>query len=247
MKLLKNKFLVKFRNYFNLKPIKVFIEGIPSKSSVSDFFPWRLDNGFETYFRFSDYYKIYNSNTTSYAKIYIFDNTGKLIFEKVKNNLNISNEFKISELIKKKNNFGSFFVFFGDQNEEKQIMTRNSCYVGFSNLNNLASYAHGNVPTAYLHQDKIYQNIVGISLKKNNIYKIQDQLNNYDKIELFISNPTSNKIIFEIDKLSYNLYANQSKIVSITNKKNVSIKSNCYLLRPYIFKYKKNFLDVHHG
>ena len=52
MKLLKNKFFIKFRNYFNLKPIKIFTEGIPIKSAVSDFFPWRLDDGFETYFDF---------------------------------------------------------------------------------------------------------------------------------------------------------------------------------------------------
>ena len=66
----------------------------------------------------------------------------------------------------------------------------------FSNSNNLASYVHGNIPSAYLYQDKIYQNIVGVSLKKNNIYKIQDQLNNYDKVELFFSNPTSSRVNF---------------------------------------------------
>ena len=156
MKLLKNKFFIKFRNYFNLKPIKIFTEGIPIKSAVSDFFPWRLDDGFETYFRFSDYFRIYNSNSATNAKIYVFDKNGKLILIKVKNNLNISNEFKISELVDKKYKFGSFFVFLGDQNEEKQILSRNSCYTGFSNSNNLASYVHGNIPSAYLYQDKIF-------------------------------------------------------------------------------------------
>ena len=46
MRLLKNKFIVKFRNYLNLKPVKIFSDIVPSKASVSDFFPWRLDCGF---------------------------------------------------------------------------------------------------------------------------------------------------------------------------------------------------------
>ena len=247
MRLLKNKFIVKFRNYLNLKPVKIFSDIVPSKASVSDFFPWRLDCGFETYFRFTDYPKIYNSNARSFAKIYIFDNNGKLILKDIKNELYKTNELKISNLIGNRYTFGSFYVFLGDHNFENQISTRNSCYVGFSNSNNLASFVHGNIPNAYLVKDRIHQNIVGISLMKNNLFRIQDQFDDYDKVELFISNPTSNRIIFEINKLNYNLEVNQSKIIDVTNLKTVTIKSNCYLLRPYIFKYKKNFIDVHHA
>ena len=51
-KLLKNKFLTKVRNYLNFKPVKISIDHIPKNAPVSDFFPWRLDSNFETFFAF---------------------------------------------------------------------------------------------------------------------------------------------------------------------------------------------------
>ena len=80
---------------------------------------------------------------------------------------------------------------------------------------------------------------------KNNLFRIQDQFDDYDKVELFISNPTSNRIIFEINKLNYNLEVNQSKIIDVQIK-TVTIKSNCYHC-DHIYLNIRKFPDVHHA
>ena len=246
-KLLKNKFLTRVRNYLNFKPVKINIDHIPKNAPVSDFFPWRLDNNFETFFRFSDYPKIFQIYDKTYVTIFIFNSNGKLILEKVIDNIKISNEIKISNFIQNSEKYGSFLVFFGNKKKDQTFSLRNSCYTGFSKLNNLSSFVHGNVPVAYYHNNKVFNDIIGVSLKKNNIYSIQDSLEGYEKVELFFSNPTSSKIFFKINGLQYTLKKNESKIIDVTIFNNIVIKSNCYLLRPYIFKYNKNFLDVHHG
>ena len=38
-----------------------------------------------------------------------------------------------------------------------------------------------------------------------------------------------------------------SKIINVNNNELIEIVSNCYLLRPIIFNYKKQFMDVYHG
>ena len=35
--------------------------------------------------------------------------------------------------------------------------------------------------------------------------------------------------------------------IDISNMNKIKITSNCYFLRPYIFKYKNNFIDAHHA
>jgi len=245
--LLKNKLLIKVRNFLNLRPVKIYVEDIPKNAPVSDFFPWKLDNDFETFFRFSDYPKIFQLYNQTNINIFIFDNNGKLILNKIIDKIKLSNEIKISNLIKKGDKYGSFLIFFGNRIQNETFSLRNSCYTGFSKLNKLPSFVHGNVPAAYFYNNKIFNNIIGISLKKNNVYSIQDSFHDYDKIELFFSNPTSSKIRFEINGSDYNLKKNESRIINVTVFDNITIKSNCYFLRPYIFKYKKGFLDVHHG
>lgn len=246
-KFLKNKFLVKVRNFLNLKPVKIYVENIPANAPISDFFPWRLDNNFETFFRFSDYPKIFQLYDNVNINIFIFDNEGKLILKKNIENIELSNEIKISDYIKDYGKYGSFLFFFTNQNQNNSISIRNSCYTGFSKSKNLASFSHGNVPVAYLYQNKINYDIVGTSLKKNNIYSIQESFESFDKVELFFSNPTSKKIYFEINGKKYSFKKNQSKIIDVTALDNITIKSNCFFLRPYVFKYKKQFFDFHHG
>ena len=70
---------------------------------------------------------------------------------------------------------------------------------------------------------------------------------NFPSLKILYRETTSKTIYFSIDKKRYSMKKSQCKIVEITNKKDVTIKSNCYFLRPIIFKYKNDFIDVYHG
>ena len=89
--------------------------------------------------------------------------------------------------------------------------------------------------------------IVKISPIKNQYYKIQKFFDNLDKNELYFSNPTSKKIHFTVNDKDYSLASWCSLIIEIKENKIIEINSNCLFLRPLIFSYKNDFLDVHHG
>ena len=94
---------------------------------------------------------------------------------------------------------------------------------------------------------KIDSDIVKTSAFKNHYYKIQKYFENFDKVELFFSNPTSKVIKFSIDKKNYILKGGCSLLIDVTDQKTINIKSNCLFLRPTVFSYKNNYLDVHHS
>ena len=52
---------------------------------------------------------------------------------------------------------------------------------------------------------------------------------------------------FNVNNQQFKFGRFQTKIVDVTNFKNVNIISDCKLLRPYIFKYNHGFIDVHHA
>ena len=81
----------------------------------------------------------------------------------------------------------------------------------------------------------------------NHHYKIQKYFDSFDKNELFFSNPTSKTIKFSIDDKKFQLKNGCSLIIDISDKKIITIKSNCLFLRPTVFSYKDEYLDVHHS
>ena len=52
--------------------------------------------------------------------------------------------------------------------------------------------------------------------------------------------------IFSINNLKYELNSGCTKVIEPINSI-ISIKSNCLFLRPTVFSYKKEFMDVHHS
>ena len=81
---------------------------------------------------------------------------------------------------------------------------------------------------------------------KNHSYTIQKYFVDFDKNELFFTNPTSKTIKFSIENKNFKLKPNFSLLVEIKNSI-ISIKSNCLFFRPTIFSYKDKYLDVHHS
>lgn len=242
------------RNLLNYKPVHMNIDGLKF-ISVSDAFAWRTDNNFKTIFKYSDILNIFYKIKKSWIEFHFYDKNNNLLKIEKKENLNLSNEMEITGEFFKRGlglkDYGVFYVYHLSKEEiDNESIILNRCYLGYSQNKNLPSFVHGNTLARFTNisgNNKIYSNIVKTSLFPNHFYKIQKYFNNLDKNELFFSNPTSKTIKFSIDDKKFQLKNGCSLIVDISEKKIITIKSNCLFLRPTVFSYKDEFLDVHHS
>ena len=241
------------RNNLNFKPVglKLFEKDYPT--SVSDAFLWRTDNGYKTKFKYSDILNLFYKIKNSWVEFHFYSKNNELIkIEKV-NDLNLSNEFEISsKYLNNLKDYGTFYIYHFSENTKdlnnKDIIS-NRCYLGYSKNNNLYSFVHGNTYgkfTSIFSNKTFLTDIVKTSILQNHTYTIQKYFDGFDKNELFFVNPTSKTIKFSLENKSYKLKPNCSLLVEIKNSI-ISIKSNCLFLRPTIFSYKEEYLDVHHS
>ena len=225
-----------------------------SKSlSVSDSFLWRTDQDFKTIFRFSDLLNFFYKLEKNKIEINFFSKKYELIKTLNIQELNLNNELEIDKKLLGIEDYGIFQVYhkpFQDIPLEKKIVLLDKSYVGFSKVNNLYSFLHGNVQTVGKELDgtETFLNFVDRSLRNNKIYQIQNNFEEFDKTELIFINPSRKKIMFLVNRNKYFLEPfNSRKIILAENENIVKIKSNCNFLRPIIFNYKKNFFDVYHS
>ena len=258
MKSLVNRLLntntgILLRNSFNYKPIKLkhFKKNYPT--SVSDAFLWRTDNGYKTKFKYSDILNLFYKIKNTWVEFHFYSKNNDLIkIEKV-DDLKLSNELEISsKYLNNLEDYGTFYIYHFSENTNKlnsKDIIRNRCYLGYSQNNNLYSFVHGNTVgkfTSIFSNKNFLSDIVKTSLFQNYTYTIQKYFEDFDKNELFFTNPTSKKIKFTIDNKNFELKPNFSLLVE-TNNSIISIKSNCLFFRPTIFSYKGKYLDVHHS
>jgi hypothetical protein len=250
-KIFNSKVGIFFRNNLNIYPLPMIIKDI-KLSSISDAFAWRTDNRFVTKFKFSDilnfFYKIEDSTVEIYFYTKNYDFIKKITF----NDLSLSNELIIDEnLLDGLRDYGTFYVHhFTNRKFSEENIISNRCYIGYSQNNNLYSYVHGNTLVKHkkiYKDDNEFTDIIKTSFFTNQNYKIQKIFNDFDKSELFIINPTSKKIRFFIDNDKHYLRGGCAKLINIKGKIIVNIQSNCYFLRPTVFSYKNEYLDVHHA
>lgn len=239
------------RNFLNYKPVHMSIDGLKF-ISVSDAFAWRTDNNFETIFKYSDILNIFYKVKNSWIEFHFYDKNNNLLKIEKKENINLSNEIKITdEFFKGLKDYGVFYVYhLSKEKIDNENIISNRCYLGYSQNQNLPSFVHGNTLARFIDisgNNKIYSDIVKTSLFPNHLYKIQKYFDNFDKNELFFSNPTSKTIKFSIDDRKFQLKNGCSIIIDISDKKIITIKSNCLFLRPSVFSYKDEYLDVHHS
>jgi hypothetical protein len=250
-KITNNSLMISLRNALNIKPVHMDIDNL-HHISISDAFAWRTDNNFVTKFKYSDIFNLFYKIENSCIEFHFYSKNNNLLKIEKKNHLNISNEIVIdSQYINNLEDYGTFYIYhYSDKLIEKENIISNRCYAGYSQYNNLFSFVHGNTLARFnkISNDKnIYTDIVKTSFFKNHYYKIQKYFDNYDKVELFFSNPTSKTINFSIDLNNYKLNSGCSIIIDVSGKKVINIQSNCLFLRPVIFNYKNKYLDVHHG
>lgn len=251
-KLAKSNLGIKFRNLTGFRPVALNSNKLMQNFSISDGFPWRTDNFFKTNFRYSDLLKIfYNKNNTS-IEIQFYDKNNNLIKKIDKLNVNLSDNLLIDKkFLNDIEDYGIFYIYHRSV-EQINSTVRNSCYTGFSYRDQLESYVHGNCPTSYKSLNpninmNVTHDIVGLSMYMNQNYKIQRYFEDLSKSEIFIQNPTLKNIKFLINKTSYELNGKCCLIIDTTKLNEIEITSNCYFLRPLIFCYKNNYIDVHHG
>ena len=69
----------------------------------------------------------------------------------------------------------------------------------------------------------------------------------FDKTEIIFVNNCNSNVKFYLDEDKVIIKKGHTKIIDILDRQIISLKSNAYLLRPIIFNYKGEFLDVYHG
>ena len=244
---------VKLRNIFNYKPLNIHKSNLRGKISISDSFCWRTDNGFKTIIKFSDLPLIFYDIDKSQIIIMIYSKTFKLIKKINLKKVEYLNEFVISkEFLGGLEDFGTFFIFHEfDDLKKSDLFISNRCYLGFSKNNNLYSFVHGNTLSRFINMNnpnQIQSDLVKTtSFLYKARYKIQNYFENDLKTEFFLSNPTSKKIKIKIDNKIKTLDNGESILINSKGKNTFLLESNCLFLRPIVFNYKNEYIDVYHG
>jgi hypothetical protein len=250
-KIFNNKIIKNIRNFIGFKPVHMSIDHIYNASSVSDAFCWRTDNNYTTTFKFSDLMRLFYDIDNSHAEIIFFDKNYNLIKKINYKNLDISNELNISKsFLNNIEDYGTFYIFHKSNKKVKEnFIIANRCYIGFSYKNNLRSFVHGNTLASYqtIYADDIKNDIVKTTYLFEQNYRVQNYFDHMTKTELFFANPTNKKIKFSVNDTKYTLNVGCSIIINLNSLKTVNIISNCSFLRPIIFNYKNEFIDVYHG
>lgn len=248
-----SRFGILLRNSLNLKPIHMDISKRDTKPiTVSDAFLWRTDNGYKSVFKYTDILNLFYKISDSYIELHFYSKDNKLIKIKKYTDLKMSNEINItSQYLGNICDYGVFYIFHFSNNNSKldnKSIIINRCYLGYSYNNNLYSFVHGNTAAKYanIYSDKeIDTDIVKTSLAMNQRYTIQKYFNDFDKNEFFFTNPTSKHVKFSIGEMKYNLNPGCTTQIDL-KRPIVTIESNCAFIRPTVFSYKNEFVDVHH-
>jgi len=245
---------LKLRNTLNFRGVSHSLpSNVDDSLTVSDCFLWRTDNGYKTKFKFTDFLNLFYKINNAWVEVYFYSKDNKFI-KKVKiENLNLSNELEISsQFLDNIEDYGIFYIFHHCEKKTKidlDMSVINQCYVGYSKNDNLYSFVHGNswAKSKSIYSSKNYpKDIVKTSVIKNCPYTLQKYFVNFDKNELFFSNPTTEIIRINIKKDEFNLKPGSVRLIEI-NDPLISFKSNCRWIRPTVFSYKDQFFDVHHS
>ena len=236
------------RNLLNIKPTHSMLNHYEENISVSDGFFWRVDKHFKTIFKFTDLLNLFFNQPSLEINLVFFDNDFNLIknysFDKIKNHNSIIIDQKFLNL---NEGYGSFYIFHTTKKDLNAII-RNSCYTGYAYKNCIPSFVHGNLHSAVrkFNDNKITYGLGAKLFFKKNIYKVQNFMN-FDKTELIFINNCNSQIIVDLGFKEFFLNKGCVALEDAKENKLINIKSNSSLMRPIIFNYKGEFIDVYHG
>jgi hypothetical protein len=250
-----SKLGILLRNSLKIAPVNVkTYENNKTVSIVSDVFLWRTDNGFKTKFKFLDILNVFYGVEDSWVELHFYTKDNQLLKIQKIDSLSHINEIDITaEYLGNINDFGNFYIFHYCTKKSENLVDNNilsnRCYVGYSNNNNLYSFVHGNAHakfTGVYNDESIKSDIIRTSLFKNTEYTIQKCFDDFDRSEIFISNPTTKKLRLSTNNKNYALGPACTMVLNV-EQPIVTVKSNCMFLRPTVFSYKDQYLDVHHS
>jgi len=67
------------------------------------------------------------------------------------------------------------------------------------------------------------------------------------QIEIMLQNSSNKTQKITVNNYKTKLLQGHAEIININNDEIVKISSNCYFLRPIVFEYKNNYLNVYHA
>ena len=86
------------------------------------------------------------------------------------------------------------------------------------------------------------------TLFRKNSYMIQNNFSKFDKTELFFTNPNDTILKFTIDEKQFQVKKGGILKVTLLKKDLIKItKSNSLFIRPIVFNYINDFIDVYHS
>mgnify|MGYP006079846331 CR=1 FL=1 len=250
----------------------ISITKTPLKGSVvSDLFPLRIEDNWNTFFELLNYQQILNPEDQNIecvtVEIKFYDKEGIFLkTHKIKTNNKLKQTLNLKEISNQLgiNNDGVFVVF--HQNDTPWISEQNSFlaergYIGFENgtLGNIKSFIHGNLD-AISQSKKGKERLLGNTSFLNKKYYLQLDLLYKFTYELFWVNPTSQiqqliiiettqtknkQTVLEIPPRAIKSF----KLISSKNDEitKIIVKSKLYMARPIVFKYMETSFDVFHG
>ena len=239
--------ILKLRNLFGLRPTIFNVNYLEKGMSYSDGFFWRLDDNFKTILRFTNIINLYFSKNSS-IEIYFYDDKNNFLNSVKLNSDKINREINVTADIVKKKKFGVFYIFH-KSNYKIESIIRNSCYVGFSYKKSLYSFVHGNTISAKNsispNSKQIQSGMMSTSFIRKN-YFVQNSFCD-SQIEIMLQNSSNKTQKITVNNYKTKLLQGHAEIININNDEIVKISSNCYFLRPIVFEYKNNYLNVYHA
>ena len=254
---------------------QVSLVNIPynKESVISDLFPFRIHNGWETHFELLNIPilidPVHQANNGYNVRFMFFDETGSLFYEWVKETKGcIRQTICLNEILKDKSNsgFGTFACFHENylpRLQEQGGFLAERGYIGYSNhgISKMKSYVHGNLDALALN---INGDILclGKSFRfRNNEYRLQHLLEGPSTYEMGFVNTSSSGIYITLELLSNDNRSVTTEKKYIPSKgitwfsveinedepRRAIIHSKLNLPRPVIFRLEKNSFDVFHG
>lgn len=275
IQLKKNVIRLMPKSMINFLRNQVSLVNIPynKESVISDLFPFRISNGWETHFELLNIPILidpeHQTNNSYKVKFMFFDETGKLFYEWIKEEKGcLRQTISLNEIITDKSNsgFGTFACFHENylpHLQEQGGFLAERGYTGYSNhaISDMKGYVHGNLDALALDSNGNLLCLGKTFRFKNNEYRLQHFLEGPATYEMGFVNTSSSGEYLTIELLSpdNNTVKKEKRFIpskgiawfsekiNINEPRRVIIHSKLNLPRPVIFRIEENSFDVFHG